>query len=106
MNYRYKVDGENIIVSKDDDKKIQEAIDAGGGLVELSSGIEINTKFISMRKETTQMTESQEREVRNRPTIAAPVVRTLTDHGVFFKKMGWDWESSNLNPKNQAKRGA
>lgn len=103
MNYRYKISGEDIIVSEEEDKKINEAIESGGGLVYLRDGrMGINTKFVSFRKETTQMTEEQEAERRNAPKLPEPVYRQPINHEQFFTRMNWDWEKSKLNPKNQA----
>lgn len=100
VNYRYKINGEDVIVSEADDKKIQSAIDSGGGLVDISGGVQIHTKFISLRKETSQMTEAQGKERRDMPILQAPIYKQKIDHEAFFKKINWDWETSRLNPKN------
>ena len=100
-NYRYKINGEDVIVSDADDRKIQSAIDSGGGLVDIGGGIQLHTKFISLRKETSQLTEAQEKERRDMPILQAPIYTKKVDHEAFFKRMNWDWETSRLNPKNK-----
>jgi len=63
MNYRYRVDNEDVIVSQEENEIIKSAIKAGGSVIYLRDDtLAINASFIRYIKETEQPTDEQERK--------------------------------------------
>ena len=63
MNYRYRVDDADIVLSPEENDKVKAAIKAGGSLVYLrGDSLAINANFIRYIKETDHLTLPQEEE--------------------------------------------
>jgi hypothetical protein len=114
MNYRYKVDGEDIIVSQDENDRIKDEIKSGKSVVYLRNDeLAINVNFIRLIRETEQLTDEQEKQNDERLKLRAPQWiepseesknKSMKVHEDFFKRMKWDWAESKLNPANRIKR--
>ena len=63
MNYNYRVDDANVILSPEENEKVKEAIKAGGSMIYLRGDtLAINANFIRYIKETDNLTIPQEEE--------------------------------------------
>lgn len=100
-NYRYKIKGEDIIVSYEEHQKILTGQEEGADMVYLRNGkLGVNPKKIDFFKETNLLTEEQEEEREKslklseardmeqpNPAMSAKVQEGKAE---LYKKMGWD----------------
>jgi hypothetical protein len=126
MNYRYKISGENLVLSKDEHEAIQKAMDGGRHAVLRfrNNALMIDTSKITFCKETENLTEEQEKGkiLPNLPPANGiwcndckkyhvydnpPSGAGRLSHDDFWKKMGWEHSANCLckveNPKNRAR---
>ena len=73
MNYRYRVDDADIIVSEEENEHIKQDIKNGKAVVYLRDDtLAINVNFIRYIKETEQITEEQEKRNDEQLKLGAP----------------------------------
>lgn len=63
MNYKYKIEDKEIVVSEDEHKIISKDMQAGKSIIFLRAGkLALNSNFIRWIKDTDEMTEQQEEQ--------------------------------------------
>lgn len=63
MNFKYKVEEREIVLTPEEHQKVQEATSTGKTLIFLRNGtLALNISFIRWIKETDEMTEAQQKE--------------------------------------------
>ena len=96
MNYRYKIDDADIVLSSEENDNVKERIKAGASIVYLRGDeLAINVNFIRYIKPTDKLTDPQEAEKSKRlqlessqrSAVTSDVFRRTKDE--FYKKMGW-----------------
>lgn len=98
MNYRYKISGEDIVLSSQEHEAIQRQIRTGEHATMTFRGgkLGINTSFISFFKETDNPTEikSTDNEWKSStPQLLEPIKSNdfiKQSREDFYKKMGWE----------------
>lgn len=105
MNYRYKIDNEEVVLSQEEHAAVQEQLRKGNAIVILRSGtLAINTAFVRLFKETHALTEVQQANRDKYAALSAGTPRTdqiavgfRRSHADFYKKMSWE-HSENCPP--------
>jgi hypothetical protein len=87
-NYKYRVDGEDIIVSPKENDRIKAEIKAGRSMVYLRNDeLAINVNFIRYIKETEQATDVEEKMSEERLKLNAPTWQEPTAEEIENRKM-------------------
>lgn len=97
MNYRYRVDGTDIVVSPEENDRIKEEIKNGKSIVYLrNDGLAINVNFIRYIKETDQLTDEQEKVRDESLKLESPKWIPPTKEDIERrKKMMEDWKKKH-----------
>lgn len=103
MNYRYRVDNADIIVSPEEDQKIKNDIKAGKSICFLRNDmLAINVNFIRYIKETDSLTEEQEHNREEVKKLPEQTEKTYQEkrasgqgflritHEEFYARMKWE----------------
>lgn len=97
-NYRYKLDGEEVILSPEEHMAVQLQIKTGQHAILIMRGgkLGLNTAFMRMFKESNRPTEVQERARMDRPALDAAKATPISPearqriHEMTYKSMGWE----------------
>lgn len=99
MNWKYKIDGDTIIVSRVEHDEIVEGIKSKMDLISLRDGkLLVNPRFIRMVSETDLETDVQYKErLKTLPSPEEDIERKrdpvrklfVQSHDEFYKKMEW-----------------
>lgn len=100
MNWRYRVDNEDFILTQQEHEYVKSLIKKGEkGMVYLrDESIQINLVYVKYAKKTEQQTEQQSLALFKRKSeekeinlLAGETIKAI-GHKEFYEKMGWKWE--------------
>ena len=99
MNYRYRVDDADIILSPEEDGIVKDSVKSGKSIVYLRNGaLMINMSFVRYIKETEKPTELQEQKIEDSLKITTPDEKEhrerissfiKTNHNEYYERLGW-----------------